>query len=269
MAELRTDRAGALRLLELRDVRKAEPVKNTFGKPLVGWRSSVFGYGGLVNPMGYAVMRCVVQKMIDGHLEDLYDQPVLIENPGAIVVCRIGSLTGSLTSRASEGSGRTSAGPGARVGLVQNWRLVGERIATTPGQYVRELEENGRWDELFRTLGAWRWELPQGLAPPSDEQDLTAFVLKSAKLEAVEEGGFVVRNARIAGRVNASPTFFPHAQYVVDAEIARVESQDAEDLEMLGGTWLATPADIRQLVIAGELDNAMSLSALAIAGVHF
>jgi len=255
---LRTDCAGALRLLALKDVRRPEPLQNVFGKPLVGWRSSVYGYGGIINPMGFAVMRAVVQKMIDARLEDLYDQPVLIENPGAIVVCRFGSLTS-----------RAGAGSGERVGLVQNWRLIGERIAATPGQYVKELEEQGKWDELFRTLGAWRWELPQGLAPPSDERDLATFVLKSAKLEAVEEGGFVVRNARIAGRVNASPTFFPHAQYVVDAEIARVESQHTEDLEMIGGTWLATPADIRHLVTAGELDNALSLSALAIAGVHF
>lgn len=247
MPELRTDRAGALRLLEPKDVRTVTPRNNIYGKPLIGWRSSVFGYGGIVNPQGFAAMRVVIRKMVDGQLEDIYDQPVLVESPGAIVVCRMGQ----------------------RVGLVQNWRLVGERIATTPGQYVRELEEQGRWDELFRTLGAWRWELPQGIAPPSDAKDFSAFVLKSAKLEAAEEGGFVVRNARIVGRVNASPTFFPHAQYVVEADIAHVESQRTEDLEMLGATWLAMPADIRRLVTEGVLDNSMSLAALAIAGVHF
>lgn len=102
-----------------------------------------------------------------------------------------------------------------------------------------------------------------------DAKDFDAFVLKSARIEAVEDGGFVVRNVRTVGRVNANPTFFLHAQYVVKAEIEQVEGQHTEDLEIIGGTWLAMPTDIRRLVTDGTLDNAMPISALAIAGVHF
>lgn len=157
------------------------------------------------------------------------------------------------------------------MGLVRNFRMVGERIAVVnPSDYVRTLDAEGRWEELCTGLGEWRCELPQGLAPKSDDaRDLEAFVKKAAKLEAAEEGGFQVEDVHIVGRVNTNPTFFTAAQYVVEARLVGVGERHPEDMEILGGMELATPERLRELVRGGQLDNALSLAALAIAGVRF
>lgn len=241
------ERAGSVRLLTEADM--AEGVRNAFGKPLIGWKPGSQGHGSLVNPMGFAMFRVVVRKSVEGEEKDLYDQPMIVENPGCAVVCKAGN----------------------KVGLVRNFRMVGERLAVgNPSDYVRVLDAEGRWEELFRVLGAWRYELPQGLAPKSDDaHDLEAFVKKAAKLEAAEEGGFQVEDVRILGRVNANPTFFTAAQYVVEARIVGVGERHPEDLEILGGMELATPERLCELVRGGQLDNALSLAALAIAGVRF
>ena len=243
------EKPGAVRLLTEADLHG----DNMFGKSLVGWVPTSQGYGGLVNPRGFSALRVVLQKPNPaagaGAMGDLYDQPMLVENHGAAVVCRAGD----------------------RIGVVRNFRMVGPRLlVANPSDYVGTLDRDARWEELFATLGAWRYELPQGIAPKTDDaESLETFVLKTAKIEAGEEGGFHVEDVRIIGRVNASPTFFPHAQYVVEARIVSVGSQQTEDLEIIGGVQLCTSAELRELVREGTLDNALSLAALALAGVSF
>lgn len=221
--------------------------REDLGTPLVGWKSTTAGEGGLVQPKGWAMLRVVIQKILDGKTADLYDQPILIENPGAIVVC--------LADR--------------KVGLVQNFRFVGERILEAGGDYVSRLNREHRWKELLEALGAWKWELPRGLANFLGAPRLEQFVLATANAEALEEAGYLLADAKIVGRVNANPTFFAHSQYVVQGRIVAKREAHPEPSEIIGKIRLFSAREIRRFVNEGEIDDASTLSALAVAGFHF
>ncbi len=231
-----TERPGGLRLLGHADL---------VGE-VVGWLSGSEGEGSLVNKRGFAMLRVVVRKLIDGELKDLYDQPVIVENAGSIAVCRVGE----------------------RVGLVRNFRFIGRRIMDAGVDYIRRLDEEQRWGELVRSLGMWQWELPRGLTHLTHETDLERFVIETAKAEALEESGFTIANPRICGMINVNPTFFPHAQYVVAADIVGQGDNRPEDLEILGRTELFTPRQLREMADRAELQDGLTLSALLLAGVH-
>lgn len=231
------ERLGAVRLLQDNDLNTA----------LVGWRSARAGCGGLVNPKGWAILRVIAQKVVEGKLKDLYDQPIIIESPGAIVVCQAGD----------------------KVGLVQSFRFTGERILQAGIDYVKELDEGDRWSELLAALGVWQWELPRGLSPGDNSKDITKFIIASAKAEAIEETGFTIVDAKICGKVNANTTFFAHSQYVVYGRIVATGKNSPESLEIIGRTKLFSAREIREMVTRGELEDGLTLSALAIAGFHF
>lgn len=230
-------RAGSIRLLRAPDMET----------PLVGWRSASGGHGGLVNAKGWAMLRVIVQKLVDGAVKDLYDQPLLVENAGAIVVCQAGD----------------------RVGLVQNFRFVGKRLMNAGKDYVRKLDDEGRWDELVAELGSWQWELPRGLSQIENETDLERFVIATAKAEALEESGFAIGDARIAGLLNVNPTFFAHSQYVVHGKVVSSGESHPEDLEIIGQTTLFDAKQIRSMVDRLEIQDGLTLAALAMAGFHF
>lgn len=229
-------------------VRSFKP--SDFGGAAHGWKADK--HGNLVNPKGWAALHVVVQKLIAGTAPeeataaDLYDQLILVESPGAIVVCR-------------------TAEEEPRCALVQNFRFTSERLSTSPDPvgYIANLAATDRWDELLAELGQWHWELPRGLAPPSDERDLTKFVLNCAKVEAAEESGLIIVNPRVCGRLNASTTFFAHSQYVVAAEIQRQQVSTPEPFEMLGKTKLFTKAEIRALM-GRELVDSFTIAALTL-----
>lgn len=224
---------------------------NPWGQPVVGWSPICQGEGGLYNPRGFALLRIVLHKLIEGDSWPLYDQPILVENPGSIVIAQYGD----------------------RIGMIRNFRMVGERLIPDAGaDYVRRLEEERRWMELVESLGSWRWECPRGLIPPGVSQDpkgetLEAFIVRTAKLEALEEAGLEIEDARIAGRVNVNPTFFPHAQYVVHAQVKSVGKASPEDLEMIGECKLFTLAELRAMNDAGEFDDGLTMAALALFGM--
>lgn len=229
--------AGSLRLLSKKDLET----------PVVGWKSTVAGEGGLINPKGWAMLRVVVQKILDGRAVDLYDQPIFVENPGAIVVCRADR----------------------KVGLVQNFRFVGKRILEAGGDYVRRLDKEHRWEELLETLGAWKWELPRGLANFLGSPKLEQFVLAAANAEALEEAGYLLADAKIIGTINVNPTFFVHSQYVVQGKIVAKREARPEPSEIIGKIRLFSAREIRRMVKNNELDDGLTLAALAIAGFHF
>ena len=217
---------------------------NPWNKPVVGWKTNSQGIGGMNNAgAGFGLIR-VVHQNDDG--KPMYDQPVLVENAGAIVLPRVGK----------------------RIGLIKAWRLTGERIADVGANYIKILEEEGRWDELARSLGAWQWEAPRGLAPSSVEgEDLEAYILRTAKLEAAEEAGFTVENARIVGRVNTNTTFFAHAQYVVSADVVEIGNNKPEDLEVIGNVRFFTLEELRELNMKGEFVCGLTLSAMTLCGL--
>lgn len=214
---------------------------------VVGWKPGTQGAGSLVNSRGWALLRVVVQKAIDGRLKDLYDQPLIVENAGSIVVCTAGD----------------------KVGLVQNYRLTGSRLLEAGAEYVNRLNQEERWEELLAELGQWQWELPRGLSQISRETNLYQFVIETAKAEALEESGFSVANARVVGMVNANTTFFAHSQYVVAADIVSAGENKPESLEILGRTQMFSACELRRMADVSLLSDGLTFASLALAGFHF
>ncbi len=242
MAEQRP-KDGGMELLDERHLGATNP----WNQPVVGWLPTTQGIGSLVNVRGWAFLRVVLWKLLGGERVALYDQPVIVENPGAIVLCQLGG----------------------RIGLVKCFRMVADRLLPNAGsEYVKRLQEGRLWSELVEHVGQWKWEVPRGLIHlPPEEMNLEEFVVKAAKLEALEEAGFRIRGARLAGRVNVNPTFFLHPQWVVHAEIESIGEASPENLEILGGSKLFTCAELRALVDSGELDDGLTLAALALCGI--
>lgn len=236
------DKAGSAVLLD----ESHFEMENPWGKPVVGWTENSQGLRGFHNPRGYAAVWITLRKLIDGTMKHLYEQPMIVENVGSIVIAMLGD----------------------RVGLAQNFRMVGDRLLPDAGtEYIKQLEEKKLWGKLVESLGRWCWEAPRGLAPPMGEgEDLENFILRTAKLEALEEAGFVINDAKIAGTVNTNPTFTPHAQYVVLARISSLTDAKPENLEIIGNRRFFTMEELRELNKKGEFDDGLTLAALAICG---
>ena len=250
-----------------RPLRQRPFTEADIGTKLQGWRQeglegkSGDRIHGFVNPMGFGLVHVVNQKNADGKLSDLYDQFVLIENPGAMVVC-------------TDAAGR--------VGLVPNFRLVGDRPkeilerlknpatgAYDYAAYMRVLRDKRLIEDVLASLGEHVWELPRGLAPAGEAADIAAFVRKVAAIEAKEEAGFDVADVRLRGKVNANTTFFPHAQYVVSATIVGVGASKPEALESIGKVKMFTPEQLRRMADADELFDGLTLACLAKVGYRF
>ena len=239
------EKLGGARLMSADDHAR----ENHLEEPLLGWFNTTQGERGFVNPRGFAALWIVVQKLIDGQMCDLYEQPIIIENPGVIIVARQHD----------------------KVGLVQNFRLVGERIRQVGTDYVSHLDQEQLWHELARQLGELKWELPQGIPPQvsGDDRPLDEVILAAADLEALSEAGFSLANRQIVSRVNANPTFFAHAQYVVSADVTAVGKQEPEDHELIGQVRFFSRQQVRELVTSGQLDNGLTKAALADTGFHY
>ncbi|HCC23827.1 TPA: hypothetical protein DF272_06665 [Candidatus Falkowbacteria bacterium] len=219
---------------------------NPWGKPVVGWKETSQGFGGLFNPQGWAALRAVLFKLAPESLKQwLYDQILLVENPGAIVIMELDG----------------------RIALTRNFRMVGERLLPeAAGDYIRRLNEERLWNVLLDTLGRWMWETPRGLINDPKSQNLEEFILRTAKVEALEESGYRLKDVRIAGRVNANSTFFAHAQYIVYGKIESQGEAKPEDLEMIGNSKLFTLDQLREMNQTGEFEDGLTLAGLALCG---
>lgn len=217
---------------------------NPWGSPVVGWGPTSHGEGW-VNPRGWAVIRVALWKQVDDQRVMLYDQPVVVENLGVIVILR---------------------DTHGRVGLVRTFRMTGAHRFDMGSDYVRRIQAEGRWAEVVESLGQWSWEAPQGLASVADGQ-LEEVALQVAKRECQEEAGVSIGRARLLGQVNTNPTFFIHPAQVVEAEVTTVGQAEPEDLEIIGHLRFFTPAELRELHAQGELINSLTLSALWLAGI--
>lgn len=238
---------GAVRLWELADITR----QNAYGRPLTGWKPTSAGEG-LYNPAGFAMLWVVLQQWIPERevLGDLYDQPMLVENLGAIVVPLLHG----------------------KVGLVENFHRVGARIMQAEANYVERLNSEKRWGELLSNLGMWQWGVPRGIPPTkirgkfNSDQELA---LATAHLEALQEAGFVLRDKEIVGRINPDPTFFTHPQYVIKGNVVRQTTAKPEDVEMLGEVRFFSPHEVRGLVENFYLEDGLTKAALADAGFHY
>lgn len=240
------------------------------------WRD-MLGFLGRAN-MGFGGMLLHVYNQIlrDEGYEDQYDQPVLVESPGAVVVAIAGD----------------------KVGFVQNFRLVGDRplIVTTGSslelfygernelspdkavlevgkEYVKVLLRNPELlEEMIRNLGRMSWEVPAGIAPgDTSAGSVEEFVKKMAKLEASEEAGFEIADVEVCGTVNFNPTFFTHGQHIVRAALVGVGGNRPEDRETIGSVRLFSRDEIHRAVEDGtfdgtHLDDGKTLSALVKVG---
>ncbi|MBU2566360.1 hypothetical protein KKG46_02245 [Patescibacteria group bacterium] len=231
--------------VELLDERHKE-LKGPNGKNLVGWIPTSEGVGGIHNPYGWASLRVVLNKITDGKIVPLYDQSMLVENAGAIVIAHLDH---------------------ERIALINCMRMTGPRLMPDAGSaYVKRLNDEKRWSELMGTLGQWKWEAPRGLIQDPKTTDLEEFILKAARLEALEEAGLKLASAKIAGQVNPNSTFFPHAQWVVEARIESMDQANPEVLEIIGATKLFTIDELRKLNHEGLFDDSLTLAGMALCG---
>ncbi len=237
-----TKTAGA-RLLRNGD----ENLLNPFKKAVVGWKPILGVPRSFANTNnGFAAVWSIVQKTVEGTLADLYEQPQIVENPGSVVIPRMGD----------------------KYGLISVFRNTRERIESADPNYILDLFDNNRWEELLDAVGETKWELPAGIAPAEEGDNLNELVIKAAKMEALQEAGYTVGNAQIVGRPNFNPTWFLHAQYVVLADIEAMGEAQHEDLEIIGVARLFTVQEIRGLIDRGELNDGKTLTAFAMAGIH-
>lgn len=160
---------------------------------VIGW-SKVEGVArSFANPNGWACVWGVLWKILQGSKNFLYEQPMLFENEGAVVLLK----------------------KGEKFGLVQNYRLIGKRLPVPPEWkkgYIAYLNEHKLWGELLETLGQWTWEAPMGLGKNIDTTNgLENMIHEIAKKEAMEEAGCVIKNLKILGEGVDKPTFVAHA----------------------------------------------------------
>ena len=221
-------------------------MENPRNKPVVGWKPTSDGIGGLFNPQGWAALRAVLYKITPEQLKQwLYDQILVVENPGSIVIMELDG----------------------RIGLVQNFRMIGDRLLPkAAGSYIKTLNEEKLWQKLLDTLGRWSWEAPRGLINDPETDDIKKFILKTARVEALEETGFTLSEARIVGPVNANTTFFAHSQYIVYGKIESMGEANPEDLEIIGTSKLFTLDQLRELNKSGEFVDGLTLAGMALCG---
>jgi hypothetical protein len=260
---------------------------NPWNKPVVGWVPTSQGVGGLMNPMGWAMIRGVLWKR-DGTAPaiPLYDQPVIVEKPGAIVIARMGDRIGmvkqrrmtmprpSMFKRPPNADGvDLQIGDGKWILLTpeQAARMdlrPGEQLVHPGNEYMTMLDEQQLWESLLSMAGEWKWEAPRGLIQGDPgSMDLKEFVLKTAQIEASEEGGFKIVDARLVGTINANPTFFLHPQWVVEAEIESVGDARPENLEIIGGSQMMSMRQLKSANGNREFDDALTLGGMALCGL--
>jgi hypothetical protein len=247
---------GAVRLLAADDYNK----KNVRDDNLVGWRSTSVGEGGIFNPIAYAVLRVVVSKIVKGELQELYDQPMMVQNTGAVVVPFLNE----------------------RVGMIKSFRFTGPRIMQADPNYVARVDEQEQWDELLKMLGKWRWELPRGIPPskvkPEEGKTFTTeqeLAVATAKLESFAEAGFELVDRECVSQLVIDPSFYAHPQYVVRGRVKSITGPTPDDLEIIRGSRFFTPAEVRSMVSQQVLiedvgfDDGISKAALADTGFHY
>lgn len=62
------EKKGGIQLLEDEHYNQLNP----WGKPVVSWKTNSQGLGGLYNPRGYAMLRVVLTKLMDGIMRPIY-----------------------------------------------------------------------------------------------------------------------------------------------------------------------------------------------------
>jgi len=221
------------------------------GRPVVGWKEGSQGEGSLFNKNGWAMLRTVVWKMVDGAKRALYDQITIVENPGVYVVCRLVRPEGT------------------QFALVLQTRMVGDRLQPHGNsEYVATLNVGELWSNLVRSLGRDRWEVPAGLLKEPAHVEVEEAVLSTARAQVKTEAGYRVSNLRLIGRGNANPVFFAHSQWIVLADIEEEVDAKPDARHIIAGRRLFTESEISRLIRDGELDDLRTIACLALCGAQ-
>jgi len=219
------------------------------GRPVVGWKEGSQGEGSLVNLNGWALLRTVVWKIIDGARRALYDQITIVENPGVYVVCRLVRPDGT------------------QYALVLQTRMTGDRLLPHANrEYVARLDRDELWANLVRGLGRDRWEIPAGLLKQNADVEVEVAVLEAARAQVKIEAGYRIANLRLIGRGNANPVFFAHSQWIVLADIEEEGEAEPDARHVIAGRRLFTEDEIGRLIRAGELEDLRTIACLALCG---
>jgi 8-oxo-dGTP pyrophosphatase MutT (NUDIX family) len=106
-------------------------------------------------------------------------------------------------------------------------------------------------------IAAWQWALPRGFSHGADP-------LETAKIELVEELGVSATRLRLLGQVTPDSGLLDSRVAVVLAHAAETALAPRDHLEVAAARW-APLAEITALIARGELDDGLTLAALALA----
>lgn len=217
-----------------------------------GW-NLIEGLGeARANPRGWAILWWAVMAGRG------YEQPMILEAPGAMVIVRDDQ---------------------GRIAFVEQHRAQRPRLPealTGSGGlgYIALLVRDNLFGKLeASSSGSISYELPAGLVDPKDIQPGISYeqlVTRIGEREASEEAGLRVDVTNVhLDTMNANPVFFLHPHSVVVGTLVSTgkATPDAEEA-IKGRVWL-TEEQIRARFASGELYDARTIAALAIAGIRF
>ena len=141
--------------------------------------------------------------------------------------------------------------------------LVRDRLTHPGAVVVVAVEAGGIW--LLRqwrpAVGEWVWELPAGLLAPGEEP------LAAAARECEEEIGRAPGSLRVLGSVVTSPGILDERCHVFEAtDLSEVPARPDGPEEALAERHLVPIPDLPSRLATGEIRNAITISALALAG---
>lgn len=231
---------------------------------VLGWGPTMQGEGRF-NHRGFGMLWITLWKLAGGARKWLYEQPMIFENPGGIIIATTpdGRIALVRTHR--------KTGPRINQDHPSEQHLFGDGMRTLSwiNNYLTIVNRSGVWDKLVESLGSWRFETMRGIVDQEmTDQDIERYVLGAAKQEGLEEGGVKVRDARVVAPINTNTTWFAHSQMVAFGVIEEIGDQKPEDLEVIGQMMLFTPGQIRTLIQRDLLDCGTTLAALAVCGIQ-
>jgi 8-oxo-dGTP pyrophosphatase MutT (NUDIX family) len=204
------------------------------------------------NPRGWALIWIAV---LQGRG---YEQPNIVEAPGAMVV-----------TRDAQG----------RIAFVDQHRTHRSRLAEAlSGRgglgYTALLTLDALWGRLMDSHpGTVSRELPGGLVDAKDitkvGQDYEELIRRIGEREASEESGLRIKIIKVfIDIMNANPVFFLHGQSVVVAELESRGKATPDAEEAIKGRCWRTPEEIREDIRTGVIFDSRTVHALVLAGVQ-
>lgn len=211
------------------------------------------------NPKGWALLWIAFQKEVTtAGVKKLvgYEQPVIVEAPGALVVIRDDK---------------------GRVGFVEQHRAHRPRLEQAMSGrdglgYIKLLIEEVLWGSLMQSSpGSVLLELPAGLIDPADiapGRGYEDLVRRIGEREAAQETGFRVRVTHVfTDAVNPNPVFFLHPQNVVVGKLEAIGDASPDPEEAIRGRCWLTPEEIKRAIHEKRIMDSRAIHALHLAEV--